>query len=212
MRVRELFQGTSITDRLLTLFNALLVGVNIYFVVIVGGQLGVMRTDERAWISARKIGADIEIGKPIMIELAFQNTGKTLATNVHGRFRVEVLDAADSPSLHFSDKQLTFRIEPHVIFPNAPETTLGVSPLSRIPGTETVEKVTLSQDLADKYSLQQIWFAAEGTVYYDDVFGRTHWVDLCFDTFQQLPPLPPSVIHYISSGITACAQSINTDD
>jgi hypothetical protein len=86
----------SLTDWLLAAFNGLLL-------VIIGGQLGVMRKDRRAWVSPQFITSQFVPDKPIIVNMAFPNTGRTGARHLDGKMRIEILDAAQGPTFDYSN-------------------------------------------------------------------------------------------------------------
>jgi hypothetical protein len=131
-------------------FHLLSCGAAIYQFFILNGQLDVMQKDQRAWIYIRQENQHIEVGKPILIDLLLQNAGRTPAKKLQATFKVEILNASDSPSFDYSDKKLNLGFEAHMVFPNNPAVRFGASPLSKIQGTQTVEQVVLTQTLADK--------------------------------------------------------------
>jgi len=145
--------------------------------------LQVMRAEQRAWINVQTSSTQLEIGKPIVYPLIFGNTGKTPARNVNGVFIMEVLNSADEPSFDYSSPLLKSTLTDHALFPNSPTTILGLTPLHQIPGTKTVEPIELTQDLLDKFNNGQIWFAAEGKISYEDIFGVKHWMNICHAMF-----------------------------
>jgi hypothetical protein len=49
----------------------------------------------------------------------------------------------------------------------------------QIPGTQTTEEITFSPDFQAKYDANQLWFAVEGKLTYEDVFGVKHWFTFC---------------------------------
>jgi hypothetical protein len=206
MGLREIFKGTSIIDRLLALFTAIIAGATIYQFIILGGQLKVMQTEQRAWIGITKSHSTVELGKPILADFVFENTGKTPAKNTKGVFKMEVLNFADEPNFDYSDPDMVSGWSGDILFPNAPY-TLSFTPLIKTPGTRTLQPTILTQDLESKFNNRQIWIAFEGEIFYEDVFRHKHRMNLCLGiihTFEGISSSPP--------GYKACERYNNTDD
>ena len=141
--------------------------------------LQIMRADQRAWINIQSSSVLLVVGKPIVYPLIVANTGKTPARKIDGVFIVEVLDAGDIPSFDYSNELLRSGWKANALFPIPPTLMEGLVAVRQIPGTKTTEPVALSQELLDKYNNGKIWFAIQGKVTYEDVFGVSHWMNIC---------------------------------
>jgi hypothetical protein len=195
MTLAEITKGVKLTDWLLTAFNLLLVGINIYVIIVLGKQLDVMRKDERAWISTQVLNSQNDVGKPIAVLSNFLNTGKTPAKHFKVKMKVEVLDSSTEPTFDFSNELLNNTVDDALVLPHPPPVPTGVTVLRQVPGTQTVEEVTLTQDMHDKYIAGQLWFAFEGKLSYEDVFGVGHWTNFCYANFYRGGPTgPPGII------------------
>lgn len=95
----------------------------------------------------------------------------------------------------------------NLILPNAP-VPQSISPLSQIAGTQTVERVVFTEDLEKKFNASQLWFAFEGKVTYDDVFGKKHWITFCYSSYHRRGP----VVTRPPKGAEKCVQYNNMDD
>lgn len=164
-----------------------------------------MRQDQRAWVNARQVGVQFDVGKPISIGLAVQNTGKTPARRFHGVFKLEVLNNTEEPTFNYSAKYL-LRTAGQIL--PGEQIPLGLTLLIPAKGTETVQPTLLTQDFADKYNKGQIWIAGEGTISYEDIFGIKHWTNVCRFTFK----VPAESIASTPPSANKCANYNNTDD
>jgi hypothetical protein len=169
---------SSFTDWCVAAFTCVLAFAAIYQFIIMGGQLDVMRKDQRAWIAiAQKSGTTIAVNTAPFTSISISNTGKTPATGMVGNFYVEVVPKGESP--HFEAQIMHTTMISNVVLPNAPQEVtvvrrMGVKPdeAADNPITEN-EKASLNDGKA--------WIAVHGIVWYDDIFHRDrHWIKFCF--------------------------------
>jgi hypothetical protein len=192
MTLREIFEGTSVTDRLLTLFNGLLVAVNIYLVIIIGSQLNVMHKDEQAWIYPQVVGTTNQtVNTPIKIQFNFPNVGKTPAKHFEIISRIEILDASQEPTFDYSNKLLNNWFYAGLAVPNHPVPGWVIAK-RQVSGTQTTEEIAWTQTMLDEYNAGRLWLSAEGVLTYQDVFDVWHHVRFCYETFNRMQPtIPP---------------------
>lgn len=168
---------STFTDWCIAAFTCGLFVASIYQFIILNGQLDVMRKDQRAWITLEEAGRQLNVGQPIAFRFFLHNTGKTPARDLDATFRMEILDVGGQPTFTYPDKFITY-IHTNAQFPND-RTTLGITSLIPVPGTETIQPTMFTQDLGDKWNNRQIWFAVYGVITYIDIFGKTHWDRKC---------------------------------
>lgn len=177
-----------------------------------------MREDERAWIFPKVVdyqvipckppiavppkSAVIVHCEPIMVTIDFPNTGKTPAKKFKVVARMEILNAADSPTFDYSNDLLVDGEDANLVTPspaNPKGMYLYLAERSVIPGTKTVKPIFLTPDLQSK------WFSVEGRLTYKDVFNTWHWLTFCFANYSVTPTDIPD-------GVEKCAQYNDMDD
>lgn len=149
--------------------------ISILSFLVFGGQLYEMwsggnsaedatRLDQRAWVVTAGIGPFPEINKPWPLTLALTNTGKTPAVNTWIACKSEV--KADEESIDWIPTDNLHR-GPALVAPNAPAQCV-LHPITGPTVTQTDLDVLKS------------WHAyAFGTVVYQDIFDRWHWLTFC---------------------------------
>jgi hypothetical protein len=169
----------------------------------------VMLFEERALIYEIQFSdmRPMEVGQPIGFQVRLANTGKTIARDVIGKYRIEILDGAAEPTFDYSPDSLNNLFQGHAWFMGQ-GTNVGVAALREIPGTKTVEPIAVTQELIDKFNARQIWFAVEGTVTYHDEFGGSHWITICHSVFK----IPPGgFLQNQPNGTKKCAEYNDAD-
>lgn len=172
MGFREFLKRPSVTDWCVAGFTFVLALSAIYQFIIMGGQLDVMRTDQRAWLqfqaSPTKPGSDgatwqLTSGQPVTYPLRVVNTGKTPAKNLDMKIFIDIVPADQEPPLEYVDKNSGHpygHITSGIVFPNADFNQTVVRP-----------SADGSPQLAIKDG--KSYLAVYGVIDYDDVF-KTH--------------------------------------
>ena len=163
---------SSLTDRIIALFTAILAGAAIYQFSITDSQLDVMRKQQRAWLSIKATRPTYKIGDAPTTSIAIENIGNTPATNIALNFYIEVVAEGSQP--RFDEKIMH---------------TSGISgviaPKDRIDLVTSRHKVTSSDPdpliESEKTALDdgKAWIAIHGGAAYDDVFKVRHKVNFC---------------------------------
>jgi hypothetical protein len=210
MRLRErlhvLAERCSLTDWIIALFTFALAGSAIYQFIIMDGQLHVMQKDQRAWIIPAPIGPQLSLDKPLIALLQYTNTGKTIGKKFTSTMRIEIMNAADGPTVDYSNPLLNSWLEGNLVVPNTP-LQQRIDARRMATGTKT-EEIIFTQDLKEKYEEGLVWFSVEGIVTYNDIFGIRHWTQFCGVIAS--PPKDPFAPYL--PGITKCAQYNDTDN
>jgi hypothetical protein len=199
---------SSFTDWCISLFTMVLAAASIYQFIILNGQLDVMRKEQRAWMYPRNNGIQVEVGKPLVVGVTWQNTGRTPAKNVSGVFRAEILAYGITPTFDLSDSNLTTRFESKMTLPGGPPMPFGLTSRALIPETQVTSAQDLTQEIVEKYYSNQVWVAAYGKVTYDDIFNVRHWISICNAEFF----IRKDIMYSSPIGNEACAAYNNADE
>lgn len=161
------------TDWCIAAFTFVLAAAAIYQFVIMGGQLGVMRTDQRAWLNVTERGsAQVITNAPLSATMSVTNTGKTPASNMLGYFYVEVVPEGGKPN--FESARRRDSLSSGVIPPGV---TRDV-PIMRYKD-DPAEAELLSQSEKNDLDNGRAWLAIHGIIWYEDVFHTRHWLRFC---------------------------------
>jgi uncharacterized repeat protein (TIGR01451 family) len=185
MGFREFLKRPSITDWCITAFTCVLAVVAFYQFTVTGGQLDVMRIDQRAWLqfeaAPTKTGDanvtwQIVSGQPVTYPLRVVNTGKTPAKNIILKVFVDIIDANQEPPLDHVDATSGYphsRITSAIVFPNSDfkETVFRPSDNSS-PRLATDDEVKAVRE-------GRAYLAVYGIITYDDVFRIHRWTRFC---------------------------------
>jgi len=165
------------TDWCLALFTFFLAAAAIYQFIIMGGQLDVMRIDQRAWIVVRqKDSVTIALNEAPSTTLKIENTGKTPAVPVVGDPYVEIVPNGNSP--HFDASVMHRQHTYGMLAPNG-STEVLVSRLNNAVAPKSEDLPLTNAEYADLDN-GNAWIAVYGKVGYRDVFGTKHWTAFCF--------------------------------
>jgi hypothetical protein len=176
-RLKELWERSSLTDRIIAFFTGVLAGAAIYQFIIMGGQLDVMREDQRAWVSGAEIFVNnesrhIEANKLLDVRFILQNTGKTPALNT--RFQREWRYAIADQPVFVATLQT-------VDWSKSPTAAVGfVSPGSKTVYTDYKIEESLPPMFYDEIMSNKRHLFVAGKVTYCDVFNTEHWVTYCY--------------------------------
>jgi hypothetical protein len=178
-------ERAKLTDVCIAFFTAVLAVVAIYQIVITGGQLGVMRNDERAWLEVKaQDGMVIHVitGEPINYAVRLSNVGKTPAKNIVWSIFVQIQDSKDEVNLECVGVPVKRQICNHnevsagSIFPNTHWDYTGFRP------NNDFSPNVVTQSEVDAWESGKAYAAVYGIVRYDDVFGTSHWTKFCLYT------------------------------
>jgi hypothetical protein len=185
MDLSKILKPSSFTDYCLTVFTGLLAAVAIWQSVVTSGQLGVMRTDQRAWVQFQVqhkpdedvISLQLTSGQPIVLPFQIINTGKTPAKYIDGRIYYDFPETGSEPPLNLvnsNDLEHAFnKVEAGMINPAEALKMYGERP--ERPG---VAKVATDDEVI-RARERKIHLAVFGIMNYDDVFGVHHWIKFC---------------------------------
>ena len=178
---------TSLTDRIVAFFTAVLALASIYQFIIMGGQLDTMRKDQRPWIKITATpGAFSSDGGRIGATIHITNSGKTPARGVvRGDFFVEKVKNGESPKLDYPNPHTRFTTG--LIVPNDTPVDMFIERL-RPTAKNTTESDPVIGAEFDDFKQMNIFFVLYGTVRYGDFFGIDHWTKFCAVL---VPPQPP---------------------
>jgi hypothetical protein len=182
VRFRESVKRSSFTDWCIAAFTLVLSVVAIYQYVVLGGQLDVMRKDQRPWMKLSFDNFKLQINSPIGGNFHMVNNGKTVAKNIEGKFVIEKVLNGQQPRLDYGDAWISFT--GGTIFPNEPEVRgMAMQHLVQKLGGSSYEPTVLSQSDFDDFVAGNIFFVAYAKVSYSDFFGVRHWTQFCsFET------------------------------
>ena len=126
-----------------------------------------MRLDQRAWVSVKGIGGVPQLNQPWDVNVFFINTGKTPAKNTRLSCKVEPRKAEKDVSF----KEVPYASTGSLMPPGDIGTFCGLHPIPE------GEKIT--QDALDTLSRHEITIFVFGSVSYEDVFDKPHWMTFC---------------------------------
>ncbi len=173
-------RSSSFTDWCIAAFTLVLAAAAIYQFIIMGGQLDVMRKDQRAWITAaQKNGTIIAVNAAPYTSISITNTGKTPATDIVGHFYVEVVPNGESP--HFEAQIIHSVMISGVALPNAPQVITATRRRYKVGGKpDEAEDDPITETEKAALDNGKSWIAVHGIVWYDDVFKDRHWIKFCY--------------------------------
>jgi hypothetical protein len=126
-----------------------------------------MRLDQRAWVILRGIEGDLKFNQPWLLSVYFTNTGRTPAKNV--RLFCRAVPVVSETEVDFT-WSASGTEHPTLIAPNDANSFCGLTPLT-IP--------TVTQEVLDIFSTRKKIEVVYGTVVYDDIFRKQHWLTFC---------------------------------
>jgi len=130
-----------------------------------------MKLDQRAWLGTTVVQGTLDAGKPVLVSVGLKNTGKTPAKNVTNTMWHQTIKKNDP-----------------FVFPE-PKEDLGtkskslMSPQQEgfIQGTAYKAWQESARDnLINEVASGVIVFYIYGTVNYDDIFKKGHWLNFCY--------------------------------
>jgi hypothetical protein len=137
-------------------------------------QWNIMRSsmilEQRAWIGITTLSVvQFEVGKPIITQIGFKNTGKTPAKKVTISSVGEAVKS-DSPPYFTKEEKDGLEESKGIV---TPQQEIGVifNDSRQIPLSDIGFKGIIS-DIARLYM--------HGIVKYDDIFGHHHWITYCY--------------------------------
>lgn len=183
--------SSSFTDWCLTAFTLVLATASIYQFNVMGGQLDVMRKDQRPWLKLTFDNFVTQVGSPIGGNLHMVNSGKTPAKKLEGKFAIEKVKNGEQPRLDFGNTWVTFT--GGALFPNdAQAQAINMQQTVYGPSGPFYEAASLSQTDWDDYVQGRIFFVAYGSISYFDFFRVQHWTKYC--VFLSAPESPAIVV------------------
>jgi hypothetical protein len=177
---RESIKRSSFTDWCIAAFTLALTVVAVYQGVVMGGQLDVMRKDQRPWIKTTFEPFGVQPGSTISGNLHTINNGKTPAKQFEGKFTIEKVKNGENPRLDYGESWDAFT--GGALFPNDPQTramSMQDTAQDRVSGTKSSKPVILSKDDYNDFMDGKIFFVAYASVSYYDFFGIRHWTKYC---------------------------------
>jgi len=125
------------------------------------------RLDQRAWLGiTTNIKGVVEVGKPIFVSVGLKNTGKTPAKNITNTLRCGIINK-NAPFV-FPEKEDAPGIKSKSL----------LSPQQEASMDGTAKGDNALGDWADVVSGVRIFYIY-GTVNYDDIFEKPHWLIFC---------------------------------
>jgi hypothetical protein len=135
--------------------------------------------DERAWVvpeGARTFNPPtnaIEVGKPLIIRVGYENTGKSPAINT------TFLSLIGYAHTNGQLLNVSPAFDPSKYTPQFVGAMMPYSPLATHFTDITFSSALLQQDFDDIKS-DRLHVFAHGKLVYCDIFGREHWVTFCY--------------------------------
>jgi hypothetical protein len=181
-RLGELLERSSLTDRIIAVFTAVLAAAAIYQFTIMNDQSDTMRKDERPWIEITFNTGPFQANAPVTGVIHVVNNGKTPARAITADIAVERVKNGEEPRLDYPKPHTRFTTG--LLFPKTP----ADSPYSRLRASangSSTEDDPLTESELDDLQHNRIFFVVYATVSYTDFFGIKHWTKMC--AFSALP-------------------------
>jgi hypothetical protein len=153
--------------------------------------LNILHADQRAWVIPKTGAIQLVPNQPISWPMQFGVSGKTPAKMIDGVFKMEVVNANDTPSFEYPPAGNAARIgaKAQVMFPNfytPPGMTASIK--NQTNGANSFEDQIYTETLRSKYRSREIVFVLYGLITYDDIYNVTHTLKFCsYDMY-----IPPS--------------------
>jgi hypothetical protein len=170
---------------------------------------GASRLDQRAWVYAFPKGelsySDVE---PVLVPYMLINSGKTLARNVDGFVRVQILARNTSPTFKYGDEvpgPPSFHFGLGALFPNAPinlKPLYWISPIYGVIDPNNPDPAPLQPGDTEAINIGKKYIVTHGKFTYEDAFGIQHWVQFCTATHGN---------RFTGKGVKECAEYNNAD-
>ena len=187
-RLGELWERSSLTDRIIMVFTGILAGAAIYQFIIMDNQLDTMRKDQRPWVKISFTSSPAQAFASIGGAVQIVNNGKTPAGKVTGEFVVEKVMNGEEPILDYPKAHVTVFMG--MIFPNDKPEVIAIERKRLSQDGHHFESDLLTPDEFRDFTNVKIFFVAYGTLRYSDFFGVDHWTKFCSYIY---PPNPPPV-------------------
>lgn len=146
-----------------------------------------LKISSRAWMAPSIESSVFEVGKPLIVIVAFKNTGKTPAKKVR-TCQVARLVNRDGKQIDISCPDSSLSPGYEVIFPEGKRERLG-----NAVGGNNLPPLTpdgmLTYPIAESLRLNRKSAITYGRVDYDDIFGIHHWATFC-SIMLIMPPTP----------------------
>ena len=199
------------SNGIVAIFSGLLFIATTVYAVFAGLQWYItrqaMQKEQRAWVVIKDAGTELDIAKTITHKFIVVNNGKTPAKNVQGTFKMEILDRDSEPSFDLSNRDEVGSFSTPLMMPDDPS-TLGINPLSQLPGTKLLQAQIMTDDLKKKYTDGKIWLALVFSTSYKDAFGTQHWLKIC----RHIISREPGTVFSTPAGVNACTNYNKADD
>jgi hypothetical protein len=169
---------TSLTDRIIAFFTAVLAAAAIYQFIIMNSQLDTMRKDQRPWIKVTFTPSPLQVLTPVGGIVHLVNNGKTPARSVRGDFAVESVKNGDQVEFHNPHAHVVTMTG--MITPNDVPIDVQVERKKLASDGNTLESDPLTASEVKNLQPQiNIFFVVYGKVSYSDFFGIDHWTKFC---------------------------------
>ena len=183
--LKERWNQTSLPNKLLIVFTAVIATANLIYAVfslwqlsILRGQLAQMQEvshlEQRAWVGVSNASYDaIEPNKPATGKFIFKNTGKTPATIITQGHTVCIRPADfDVEALAKTKKETTWKTEKPIQKCIAPNASMALN-------FSTSKEHPLSDEVVKSINSGELRLYVIGHIIYSDIFGFEHQTKFC---------------------------------
>jgi hypothetical protein len=136
-----------------------------------------LRLDQRAWIGVKRVNVST-LPAPWFATITVSNTGKTPALHMKEISVPELIPKGNNPD--FSTEKIKSKYEGSSV---APQTKVDIiypfSSSKKINISIAEEKRKMDEDFG-KFRQGDLIYYVHGTIFYDDVFHKHHWVTFCW--------------------------------
>jgi hypothetical protein len=165
------------TDWCIAAFTFVLACAAIYQFVIMGGQLDVMRKDQRPWIKVTFDINTLTAQSPITGTAHIVNGGKTPARDIRGEIVIQRVKNGEQPTFDYPSPNTKFTTG--TLFPNESPANVTIKRTRFINKGPSVEDDILTKDEFDDLQKTKIFFIVYATISYKDFFETKHWTKQC---------------------------------
>ena len=130
----------------------------------------VVMHDERAWLEPLGVDTPFAVGSPLSITVKAVNGGKTLAKKCVVYLDIRRLKPPGVPVMAILDSKSK---------PQVP-TSLVIAPGQQVTFPPVVTPKALPRGVFDEVESGEVRMFILGTLTYDDVFKKHHWIEFCY--------------------------------
>jgi hypothetical protein len=165
-----------IFEKVTLIINGVIAASAVVTFVVIYCQLKEMKKsaqlDQRAWVGVIDISGNPTLNQPFIVTVQAKNTGKTFAKKLRSYVYFQSIPAGVQPSFSSDDDPVVNQSMTLV----AP----GGDYKSQTDVLDEQEITIVTQAQLDDWKSGKKAFFASGKLFYEDIFGCSHWTTFCF--------------------------------